>query len=45
MALRNKIWRAYRIGQEDSKTPSREYIAVAKEVQEWIAAANPKGPS
>lgn len=36
MYLRRKIWRSYRIGQEDSKTPSREYIAVAQEVQTWI---------
>jgi hypothetical protein len=36
MALRSKIWRAYRIGQEDSKTPSREYVLVAQEVQQWI---------
>jgi hypothetical protein len=34
--LRNKIWRTYRVGQEDSKTPSREYVAVAREVQDWI---------
>lgn len=35
--LRSKIWCAYRPGQEVSKTPSREYIAAAREVQEWIA--------
>ena len=34
--LRDKIWAAYRIKQEDTKTPSREYVAVAKEVQIWI---------
>ena len=34
--LRSKIWRAYRSGQEITKTPSPEYIAVAREVQEWI---------
>ena len=38
MALRNRIWRTYRIGQEDTQTPSREYVAVAREVQEWINA-------
>lgn len=37
-ALRNKVWRAYRPGQEISKTPSAEYVAVAREVQAWIAA-------
>ena len=38
--LRSKIWRAFRPGQEDTKTPSREYVAVAREVQDWIAARN-----
>lgn len=36
LRLRNKIWAAYRPGQEDTKTPSRAYIEVAKEVQDWI---------
>ena len=35
--LRAKIWRTYLPGQEVTMTPSAEYIAVAKEVQEWIA--------
>jgi hypothetical protein len=34
--LRRKVWATYRPGQEESKTPSREYIAVAQEVQAWI---------
>jgi hypothetical protein len=34
--LRAKIWGAYRPGQEITKTPSREYVAIAREVQEWI---------
>lgn len=34
--LRNKIWAAFREGQEVSKTPSRRYIEVAREVQQWI---------
>lgn len=34
--LRAKIWRTYRPGQEKSMTPSREYVAAAREVQEWI---------
>ena len=38
LALRNRIWRAYRPGQEVSKTPSAEYLAVAREVQAWIEA-------
>ena len=37
-ALRNKIWRAYRPGQEISKGPSAEYVAVAREVQQWTAS-------
>jgi hypothetical protein len=39
--LRDKIWAAYRPGQEQSKTPSRRYVEVAREVQEWIAANAP----
>lgn len=35
--LRARIWRTYRIGQEESLTPSREYVAVARDVQDWIA--------
>jgi hypothetical protein len=35
--LRAKIWRTYRPGQEIDKKPSPEYIAAAKEVQDWIA--------
>lgn len=36
-ALRDKIWATFRAGQEISKTPSREYVEVAREVQDWIA--------
>jgi hypothetical protein len=35
--LRQKVWAAYRPTQEISKTPSRDYVAVAQEVQDWIA--------
>jgi len=35
--LRRKLWRAYIIGQEDDMNPTREYIKVANEIQEWIA--------
>lgn len=35
-SLRNKIWLAYRPGQEQDKRPSEAYVAVAKEVQLWI---------
>jgi hypothetical protein len=34
--LRAKIWAAYRPGQEVSKDPSRYYLAVAQEAQDWI---------
>src|SRR5688572_16482858 len=34
--LRDKIWAAYRINQETTMTPSREYVKVAREVQDWI---------
>lgn len=36
LALRNKIWRAYRPGQEVDGSPSEEYLRVALEVQRWI---------
>ena len=29
--LRDKIWRTYRIGQEKTLSPSKEYVAVAKD--------------
>lgn len=34
--LRDKIWAAYRPGQEITMTPSAEYLKVAEEVQQWI---------
>ncbi len=33
--LRNKIWAAYRPGQEITKDPSPEYLAAAGEVRQW----------
>lgn len=35
--LQHRIWNAYRPGQEDDKRPSAEYLAVTREVQDWIA--------
>lgn len=35
--LQNRIWATYRPGQEITKTPSREYVEVARAVQAWIA--------
>lgn len=36
--LRRRIWEAYEPGQEQRMDPSDEYVAVAREVQEWIAS-------
>lgn len=41
VALRNKVWATYRRGQEVTKTPSREYVAVAREVRDWIIENHP----
>lgn len=38
LKLRSRIWRTYQPGQEITKDPSAEYLAVAREVQEWIAS-------
>ena len=35
-ALRSKVWATYKPGQEVAGTPSAAYVAVAKEVQDWI---------
>ena len=35
-SLRDRIWAAYRPGQEKDMRPSDEYRAVAKDVQDWI---------
>src|SRR4051812_6572625 len=40
--IRRRIWAAYRAGQEDSKTPSRSYVEVAREAQEWIREHRPE---
>jgi hypothetical protein len=34
--LRSKIWRAYRVGQEQDGRPSARYLEVAREIQDWI---------
>lgn len=38
LAIRNKIWAAYRPGQENDMHPSKAYIKAVCEAQEWIAA-------
>lgn len=35
--LRTRLWRAYRPGQEADGKPSETYVAVAREIQQWIA--------
>lgn len=44
--LRDRIWKSYRPGQERTKTPSREYVAAAQAVREWIEQhyPTPLGP-
>lgn len=42
--LRDRIWATYEIGQETTMTPSRDYLAAAREVEAWIKehlASNP----
>lgn len=39
--LRDRIWATYRPGQEATMTPSRDYLAAAREVQAWITANHP----
>jgi len=34
--IRDRIWKAYRPGQENDMRPSEEYINVALEAQRWI---------
>lgn len=36
LKLRNRIWATYKPGQEITKTPSREYLEAARDVQTWI---------
>lgn len=38
--LRDAVWAAYVPGQEITKTPSPEYLAVAREVQTYCEAWN-----
>jgi len=37
VALRNRVWLTFKPGQEIAGTPTKEYIQVVKEVQDWIA--------
>lgn len=40
--LRDRIWAAYKPGQEVNLTPSREYLEIALEVQRWIDEHYPR---
>jgi hypothetical protein len=40
-SLRDKIWATYRPGQEVNLTPSREYLEIARQVQDWIETNYP----
>jgi hypothetical protein len=40
--LRDLIWDTYEIGQEQSMTPSEEYLDAARQVQEWIETNYPE---
>lgn len=42
--LRDRIWRAYRAGQEEDLDVSESYFEAAKAVQEWIAKHGRIGP-
>jgi hypothetical protein len=37
-ALRDRIWRAYRPGQENDMRPTESYMEAAQAVQDWIAS-------
>jgi hypothetical protein len=39
--IQRRIWLAYEPGQEDRLDPSAEYLVVAREAQDWIAANHP----
>lgn len=41
LGIRNKIWASYRPGQEIDMSPSREYVKVGREAQDWIKASIP----
>lgn len=43
-ALRDRIWRAYRPGQERDQRPSAEYLQVAREAEAWIRDNHPSTP-
>lgn len=42
-ALRDRIWRTYRPGQEVDGRPSADYLDAARAIQAWIAAETKQG--
>lgn len=44
-AIRDRIWSAYRTGQEKDMSPSRCYVAAAQEAQVWILTNHPPKPA
>jgi hypothetical protein len=41
--LRDRVWRSYRIGQEQDGRPSPEYLAVMRDIQAWIEKQSKQG--
>lgn len=35
-SIRRAIWAEYRVGQEQTKTPSKDYVSAAQRAQIWI---------
>jgi hypothetical protein len=44
MGMRNRLWAAYRPGQEDDKAPSHAYCLVARECVEFVAQREGRVP-
>lgn len=42
-SIRDRIWRAYRPGQEVDMQPSEEYLSAALEAQRWIKEHHQQG--
>jgi hypothetical protein len=41
--LRDRIWKAYRPGQETDKRPSKEYLEAVRVAEAWILKHHPPG--
>jgi hypothetical protein len=40
--IRDRIWRAYRPGQEETGRPGHEYMLAASDAQRWIREQGPR---